>query len=103
MTNGKNRRAIIMTTRKEILLNSDVSYEYHVKCNNNKTVILNVDHADLIYNADGEFDCPLDVVLKKNYYTFQDLMDWGSESLHFVEMNGHHIKTLKVISLQVNL
>jgi len=76
-----------MSNDIDVTYNRPVYYKYNVVCNN-KTVVLNVENTDLIYNADGEVDCPLDVVLRKNQYSFQDLMNWGSKYLHFVEIDG---------------
>lgn len=77
-------------------------YQYNVKCRE-KTVVLDIEDTDLIYNADGEVDCPLDLVLRKNCYSFQDLMDWESQTVHFVEIDGDCEKILKRITLSVNL
>lgn len=77
-------------------------YQYNVECRN-QTVVLDIENSDLIYNADGEVDCPLDLVLRKNNYSFQDLMKWESDSVHFVETDGDCETILRTIPLEINL
>lgn len=43
-----------------------------------------VDEVDIITNADGELDCPLDTVLRKNGYSLNDLMSWETREICLV-------------------
>lgn len=60
-------------------------YKYIIE---GKTVLisLTVDNNDIIYNADGNIDCPLETVMRKNNYTFSELSRWGIVAIRFVRI-----------------
>jgi len=77
-------------------------YVYVVK-GTKENVALDVDSRDVILNADGDIDCPLDVVLRKNNFTFNHLNEWDAREINFLRVaNGESI-TLRKISLNMNL
>lgn len=77
-------------------------YSYIVDCID-KQVHLLVDARDVFYNADDEIDCPLDVVLRKNNYTLQDLMNWDAREIRFIQTIDGKETILNSFSLDVNL
>lgn len=88
------------------MLNNDVedtsTYEYVVECRE-KTVRLTVDVRDVFYNADDVLDCPLDVVLRKNDYTLQDLMSWDAREVRFIQVVNGKENVINSVLLNVNL
>ncbi|WP_080146856.1 hypothetical protein [Marinilactibacillus piezotolerans] len=88
------------------MLNNDVedtsTYEYVVECRE-KTVRLTVDVRDVFYNADDVLDCPLDVVLRKNDYTLQDLMSWDAREVRFIQVVNGKENVINSVILNVNL
>jgi hypothetical protein len=79
-----------------------IQYKYVVECKD-QSVSLEVDDRDVLRNADDEIDCPLDVVLRKNSYSFEDLMNWNAHSIIFIEVKGNEETVLNKVSLNVNL
>lgn len=79
-----------------------IQYRYVIECKN-KTVELEVENRDVLRNADDEIDCPLDVVLRKNNYSFNDLMSWDAREIRFVEMREKEERILNRVPLDVNL
>ncbi|GEK92154.1 hypothetical protein [Alkalibacterium kapii] len=79
-----------------------VKYRYLIVCRE-KTVELEVMNQDILYNADGELDCPLDMVLHKNGYSFNDLMAWDAKEIHFIRQSKDETDTVKSVKLNVNL
>lgn len=77
-------------------------YEYVVECVD-KQVHLLVEARDVFHNADNEIDCPLDVVLRKNKYSFQDLMNWDAREVKFIQIVDGEETILNSVSLNVNL
>ncbi len=88
------------------MLNNDVedtsTYEYVVECRE-KTVRLTVDVRDVFYNADDVLDCPLDVVLRKNDYTLQDLMSWDAREVRFIQVVNGKENVINSVIINVNL
>lgn len=68
-----------------------------------KQIDLVVDEEDLIQNADGEIDCPVDVVLRKNGYTFKAFNDWDARRILFIRRKREEEEILRSIILNVNL
>ncbi|SFJ83193.1 hypothetical protein SAMN04488569_100122 [Marinilactibacillus piezotolerans] len=60
-------------------------YKYVIECKSMQ-ITLTVDNNDIIHNADGDIDCPLETVLRKNHFTLYELKKWGLVSIHFVEI-----------------
>lgn len=92
-------------TEKENLqpaMEEAIQYKYIVECRD-RVVQLEVDDRDVLRNADGEIDCPLDVVLRKNSCSFEDLMDWDAREIQFVQVRNNTEETLNRVSLDVNL
>ncbi|MBT2731038.1 hypothetical protein [Carnobacterium sp. ISL-102] len=69
----------------------------------NQTIRLDVESSDVLVNADGMIDCPIDTVLRKNEYTFDDLNSWLAEEIHFVLIDNDDEQILRTIKLNVNL
>ncbi|MER2173668.1 MAG: hypothetical protein ABS911_03235 [Carnobacterium sp.] len=68
-----------------------------------QTIKLDVEESDVLINADGVLDCPIDTVLRKNKYTFEDLNNWLAKEVQFiVEHNGSE-SVINTIPLDVNL
>lgn len=84
------------------VLTPAIQYRYLIECKD-KTVELEVEDRDVLHNADDEIDCPLDVVLRKNNYSFNDLMSWDAREIRFVEVREDEERTLNSIPLNVNL
>lgn len=74
-----------MTTTEQVKLSQEKEYKYIIE---GKTVLitLSVDNKDIICNADGNIDCPLETVLRKNNFTLQELRKWGLIDIRFVKM-----------------
>ncbi|SFB99553.1 hypothetical protein SAMN04488102_102137 [Alkalibacterium subtropicum] len=53
-----------------------------------KEITLTVDENDLVRNAEGELDCPMEVTLKKNKISGETIDQWGIESIRLVEMTN---------------
>ncbi|WP_208560429.1 hypothetical protein [Marinilactibacillus kalidii] len=84
-------------------LEDALKYGYVVECKD-KTVHLSVEARDVFRNADDEIDCPLDVVLRKNDYSLQDLMSWDAREVRFIQFDDNHTEiTLNSVCLNVNL
>lgn len=79
-----------------------IQYRYVIECKE-KTVELEVDDRDVIKNADDELDCPLDVVLRKNNYSFNDLMTWDAREICFVKVMEEDVSVINRISMNVNI
>ena len=77
-------------------------YVYIVK-GRNKNVALEVDTRDVIVNADGEIDCPLDTILRKNNYTFNHLNEWDAREITFLHVVNDESTILRTILLNTNL
>lgn len=84
------------------VLTKTIQYRYIVECKD-KSVELEVENRDVFQNADDEIDCPLDVVLRKNNYTFNDLMNWDAREIQFVKIIDEEILIINQVSLNVNL
>lgn len=93
-----------MTQRNNLenKVNNAITYGYIVECAD-KRVHLLVESRDVFYNADDEIDCPLDVVLRKNNYTLQDLMNWDAREIRFIQTIDGKETILNSFSLDVNL
>lgn len=84
------------------VLTKAIQYRYIIECKN-KSVELEVEDRDVFRNADDEIDCPLDVVLRKNNYTFNDLMTWDAREILFVKIADGELTVINKVSLNVNL
>lgn len=84
------------------VLEKTIQYKYIIKCKN-KDIELEVEDRDVFQNADDEIDCPLDVVLRKNDYSLNDLMSWDAREIQFVQMTDEKIKLINKVVLNVNL
>lgn len=86
---------------KEKTKTDEVQYRYVIECKQpeNSIIILDVAQDDIILNADGEMDCPLDTVLRKNNYTIDDLTKHQCDQAHFVRAAGSERIILRTISL----
>lgn len=76
---------------------------FYVVIGRDKTTRLTIDTADVLINADGELDCPIDTVLRKNGYTFEDLNSWLAKEIQFIAVKEGSEEILRKISLNVNL
>lgn len=66
-------------------------------------ISLKVDNRDIIYNADGKIDCPLETVMRKNNFTFFELNKWGIVAIRFVRIIGDREITLNKIEYETIL
>ncbi|MGB7366874.1 hypothetical protein [Carnobacterium jeotgali] len=64
---------------------------------------LPVDEDDLIENADGILDCPLDGVLRKHKLSLSDLNTMKMTKLLFVKVEDKRTIVLNTIRLNVNI
>ena len=64
---------------------------------------LPVDEEDLIENADGILDCPLDGVLRKHKLSLSDLNTMKMTKLLFVKVEDKKTIVLNTICLNVNI
>lgn len=78
------------------------SYAYILEGKNCCDTLL-VDEEDLIENADGILDCPLDSVLRKNKLSLSDLNDMKTTKLLFVKLYENKTIILNTISLNINI
>lgn len=91
-----------MDVEASTLTVSPKKYVYIIK-GKNENIALEVDERDVIINADGEIDCPLDMVLRKNNYTFNHLNEWDAREISFVEIVEGETVPINSISLNMNL
>lgn len=84
------------------LLTQTIQYKYIIRCKE-RDVELNVEDRDVFYNADDEIDCPLDVVLRKNDYSFNDLMSWDAREIQFIKIVDESEELINSVPLNVNL
>lgn len=68
-----------------------------------ETIQLDVEESDVLVNADGVLDCPIDTVLRKNNYTFDDLNSWLAKEIQFIMIRNGVKQILHRISLNMNL
>ncbi|WP_407372282.1 hypothetical protein [Carnobacterium sp.] len=78
------------------------SYAYILEGKNSCDTLL-VDEEDLIENADGILDCPLDSVLRKNELSLSDLNDMKTTKLIFVKLDENKTIILNTINLNINI
>ena len=64
---------------------------------------LPVDEEDLIENADGILDCPIDGVLRKHKLSLSDLNTMKTTKLLFVKVEDKKTIVLNTICLNVNI
>ncbi|MBM6613321.1 hypothetical protein JTF06_00270 [Desemzia sp. RIT804] len=76
-------------------------YEMIFEGSNEKRT-LTVCPEDLIENADGQLDCPLDYVLRRNQLAISDLNAFSPERAIFVHKKGETSTILNEIVLNVN-
>lgn len=81
---------------------TQVAYKYIIK-GQDKLIVLDVDPRDVIQNADGELDCPLDTVLRRNQYSLTDLNNWNVQTIEFVEIINDTETVLRRIDLNMNM
>lgn len=84
------------------VLTQTIQYKYIIKCKE-RDVELEVEDRDVFHNADDEIDCPLDVVLRKNDYSFNDLMSWDAREIQFVKLIDDNVHLINRVPLNVNL
>lgn len=84
------------------VLTQTIQYKYIIKCKE-RDIELEVEDRDVFHNADDEIDCPLDVVLRKNDYSFNDLMSWDAREIQFVKLVDEDIQLINSVPLNVNL
>lgn len=77
-------------------------YFYIVK-GKHKTIRLEIENSDVLINADGVIDCPIDTVLRKNNYAFDDLNSWIAKEIQFIVVKDGVDHILHTIHLNVNL
>lgn len=68
-----------------------------------ETIQLDVEESDVLVNADGVLDCPIDTVLRKNNYTFDDLNSWLAKEIQFIIIKNDVEQIIHRISLNMNL
>ncbi|WP_027109212.1 hypothetical protein [Lacticigenium naphthae] len=61
---------------------------------------LPVDEEDVLTNADGELDCPLDRVLRKNHLEIKDLFRMGVSTVSLDELNCSQRRRVHSISFK---
>lgn len=57
---------------------------------------------DLIENADGQLDCPIEYVLRRNHLSMTDLNDLSPNRAIFIRHNGEESTIMHEIALDVN-
>lgn len=77
-------------------------YSYVVKAKD-KIVTLRVEDVDVFFNADGEIDCPLDRVLRKNGYSIYDLLSWSTKEIDFVVLADNVEQLIRTIPINASL
>jgi len=61
---------------------------------------LDIDSSDIIQNADGEIDCPLDRVLRKHHLGMKDLFELNVEKVKFILQTETKETIINCITLQ---
>lgn len=93
---------IEVEAKSKNLITPGDQYFYIIK-GKKENIILEIDPRDVISNADGDLDCPLDGVLRKNNYTLNDLNVWDALEIHFIRIHEDVSELLGTISLRTNL
>jgi len=75
----------------------------YVLVKNDTEIELEIDQEDFILNADDELDIPLEMILRKNHLTLNDLYTMNVQKLLFVRKDDDGSITLKQICLDMNL
>ena len=68
-----------------------------------KIVTLIVDERDIILNADGEMECPLETTLRKNNITIEIIREWAVERIQLIEMTSIIEKTIYEFDIEKTL
>lgn len=84
------------------MLSPVVEYKYIIECKE-QTIELKVEDRDVFHNADDEIDCPLDVVLRKNDFSLNDLMKWDARRIQFIKVIDENEQIINSVHLNVNL
>ncbi|WP_027108114.1 hypothetical protein [Lacticigenium naphthae] len=80
----------------------EIQFKY-ILIGNKATIELAVDHTDVLVNADGDLDCPLDTVLRKNDYSLTHLNEWQAKVIRFVKVFRNQEEIIHEIVLNQNL
>ncbi|API89508.1 hypothetical protein BKP56_09690 [Marinilactibacillus sp. 15R] len=78
------------------------TYKYIIECKSMQ-ITLTVDNNDIIHNADGDIDCPLETVLRKNNFTLYELKNWGLVNIQFIEIINEEETIRKQIDCEIVL
>lgn len=85
-------------------MNTDVKEMYaYIFEGNGSLSTIEVEEDDLIENADGILDCPLDNLLRKHNISLYDLNELIPVQLSFVKMDDEKTIVLKKVCLTINL
>lgn len=82
---------------REIVIETKQSYRYIIE-GPGKLIVLKVEEEDTIVNADGEIDCPLESILRKNKLSRNDLLNWEIERIVFIEASEHNQRHIREIN-----
>lgn len=59
-----------------------------------KIITLAIDDNDIVANADGELDCPLETTLRRNNITVDKISKWEIEKFQIVAMTSEQEEVL---------
>lgn len=78
-------------------------YYLYVTTGRKHSVRLKIDERDVLINADGDLDCPLDTTLRKNGYSMYDLLSWETRQIKFILVENGVEKKLRTIQTNWSL
>lgn len=82
-----------MKEKVDISLHPKKTYMYII-VGADKVRMMTINDNDVILNADGGSECPLESILRKNSITLDDLQKWKIESIKLVEMTNEDERVL---------
>ena len=102
---GKDARSVGNGLEEKVGMNMSEKQQntfLYVIENFDKSIIhtLPVDAGDVIQNADGQVDCPLDRVLRKNKLEIKDLFEMKANQAKFILQSEARETVLQSISFQ---
>lgn len=76
---------------------------FYITKGNNHSARLSIDEVDILTNADGEMDCPIETVLRKNGRSIYDLLSWETKEIQFVLVEDGVEQILRSIPVDLSL
>lgn len=92
-----------MTNETQTQATATQKQYFYITTGNRQSARLKIAEEDVIVNADGEIDCPMDTVLRKNGRSLYDLMSWETQQIQFVLVEDGVEHVLRTLSVDMSL